>query len=357
MSAPIVIVGDGAAFTPGTAAGNYVGLIRRGLVAAGMPCELSEEEVSALGRARRAGRRLARLARLGGVVGRPSLLVYYGHSALSLLVLRLASWARRVPLVVHVVEWPEAHPSRGLAARCNVIAFTALVFRAPDAAIVISSYLEERAGARCPTIRVPILVDVSAWSEPPLVPAGTPYVLFCADLDGYRHDALLLVDAVAALDASPVLRMVGRASDESAAVILGRATGRVDVRLERRHVPDDELRALYSGAIALLAPLRHDDRSRARFPSKLADYLLAARPVVSTAVGEVANLLEDGVTGYLATGDDVTSFAAALQRALDDPRADAVGQAGRERAAEVLDHVVHGERLAVFLRALGRRRR
>ena len=82
----------------------------------------------------------------------------------------------------------------------------------------------------------------------------------------------------------------------------------------------------YAGASALVAPLPDTERARARFPSKIADYLLSGRPVVSSRVGEVAELLRDGESAFLADPKDPDGLADALARALKSDDADAVGE-------------------------------
>ena len=57
-------------------------------------------------------------------------------------------------------------------------------------------------------------------------------------------------------------------------------------------------------------------------------------PVVATAVGGVADVVEDGVTGLLAPIDDGARIADAVVTLLRNPvRAAAMGRAGRRRAA------------------------
>ena len=65
-------------------------------------------------------------------------------------------------------------------------------------------------------------------------------------------------------------------------------------------------------------------------PVALIEAMAAGRPVVSTNVGGVADVIKDGVTGLLAPNDDVASFATALQRLLTDAdQRQALGAAGR----------------------------
>ena len=59
----------------------------------------------------------------------------------------------------------------------------------------------------------------------------------------------------------------------------------------------------------------------------------AARPIVTTRVGGIPEVVEDGVTGLLFEPDDVEGFARGMTALLDDPdRAVQMGIAGRKRA-------------------------
>jgi glycosyltransferase involved in cell wall biosynthesis len=56
-------------------------------------------------------------------------------------------------------------------------------------------------------------------------------------------------------------------------------------------------------------------------------------PVIATAVGGNADLVQDGVTGQIVPAGDVPALAQALCRfAQDEPVRRAAGAAGRERA-------------------------
>jgi glycosyltransferase involved in cell wall biosynthesis len=67
-------------------------------------------------------------------------------------------------------------------------------------------------------------------------------------------------------------------------------------------------------------------------PLSILEYMDAGKPVVSTRVGGVPDLVEDGVTGLLVEPQDPEALAAAVVELLRDPqRAARMGEAGRER--------------------------
>jgi glycosyltransferase involved in cell wall biosynthesis len=191
----------------------------------------------------------------------------------------------------------------------------------------------------------------------PARPDSLPYVVLCADFDSYPDDALFAVDAVGMLpDPNVEVVLVGNASPATERRIRDAAKqwpARASLTLFTNYISRDELRALYAGAAALLSPLHDDARSRARFPSKLGDYLLSGRPIVSSAVGEVAAYLDNERTAYLAECT-VASFADRLARALSQPESDAVGAAGRALALREFDYRMQGQRLATFLASVAR---
>ncbi len=68
-------------------------------------------------------------------------------------------------------------------------------------------------------------------------------------------------------------------------------------------------------------------------PVTTIEALAASRPVVSTRVGGVPDVVEEGVDGFLAEPDDAEGLADALARLAADPELRArMGAAGRERA-------------------------
>ena len=116
------------------------------------------------------------------------------------------------------------------------------------------------------------------------------------------------------------------------------------------YVNREELLALYSNAQALLAPLEDDERSKARFPTKIGEYLVSGRPVITNSVGEVSRFLKDGETAFIAPPCDVEVFAQKIELALFDSKLSRrIGLAGRQVAEQNFHYSKQGERIVKFL--------
>lgn len=360
QSLKVVIFGDDDFAQVDTAAHRLVSLVARGLELQGcevsLSCDFPNGQRSLVGRALRSLRRVFSLP--------PSdVVIYYGQVSTTLLALAAKCWRRR-GLVPYLVEWPVAVPGRSPSSEFNARLFCSLVFRIAPGAIVISKYLENMAARYRPSlsvIRVPILCDPAEVSSGADVGIKCdrvrPQITYCADLDGYAEDAFLVVDSVARVARSIDLVLIGRAGPETLARLERRAldagmieSPRVLSGLSRR-----ELNAEYARSSALLLPLDKSDRSQARFPSKLADYLISGRPVVAAASGEPGTFLSDGETAYLVEGSSASEYAAGICRALDDPGGPQVGERGRALALTELDYRQHGQRLLRYLEGEVRR--
>jgi len=86
---------------------------------------------------------------------------------------------------------------------------------------------------------------------------------------------------------------------------------------------------------AVLVHRRNSPDNQGIIPSALYNGLSCGRPVVATALSGIAEVVRDGVDGFLFTPDEEDSFIGALERVIADPEsAVRIGKAGWARAAE-----------------------
>jgi glycosyltransferase involved in cell wall biosynthesis len=309
---------------------------------------------------------MLRLARLGRRRGRAVVYLYATVMRWTWSRAALIAAARllRVPVVTELNErpWPLAQRTRSIERLVSPLAGLA-------GAVCISGFLQTWAHNEArdrslgvQTLLVPILTDVDEQPAEPYPQGGRPRLVFAASAD-YRSSLEFILEAMAIVWAEHpacTLSVTGLDPDTGRGAWLGqrRHDGTLDPRVETHGIlPRPELLALYGRAHGLLAPLFHDVRSEARFPTKIGEYLASGRPVVTTAVGEMARYFVDGETAYLSAPDP-HEYGKAITRLLDDPgRAAAVGRQGRELCRARFDYRMHGAALAGFLGRIAAGRR
>jgi glycosyltransferase involved in cell wall biosynthesis len=114
---------------------------------------------------------------------------------------------------------------------------------------------------------------------------------------------------------------------EREATELGLSGGRTLEFIDPGREAVDLLRGL---DIFVLASLPHSEG----MPTAILEAMACGKPVVSTDVGSVRELVEDGVTGIVVPPRDAEGIAGAVLRLLADPQLrERMGEAGRLRAA------------------------
>lgn len=295
---------------------------------------------------------LSRLAALRRGGRRVAILAYVGTSRWSLGYLVLTASARvlRIPVVLDLCEvpWTLRANQRLWERVTSPLAFT-------SGAITISSYLTRWTNAEYASrhanaiaTEIPILVDVDE-----VQPRPSPHATWTALYASSESDSSLTF----VLEA---MRYVWAREPRCRLVVTGVSPGELDRQLTEAAfsnadmarvvaagmVSREALLDLYSEASVCLAPLFDDQRSRARFPTKIGEYAAAARPVVTSSVGEVRRYLEDGATAFIAEPGDPVVFGRKIIEALCNPAlAAAIGARARDVAEEHFDYRVHAARL------------
>lgn len=168
---------------------------------------------------------------------------------------------------------------------------------------------------------------VAPGEEPAPPPDGPPVLLVPAALRADKGHASVLRAFRGVLASRPEarLQLAGegpeRAALERAVRDLGVA-GSVEILGLRHDVPD----LLHASTACVLASTAVEC-----FPYALLEAMAAGRAVVSTNVGGVPEMVDDGVTGALVPPRDDEALTAAMLRAIEPTTALTWGLAGRER--------------------------
>ena len=255
----------------------------------------------------------------------------------------LARRQRRRPLVLDIDDWElgfflrsGAWGTLGRAVNVsnpNGLPWTWLMerlVRRADALTVGSRFLEHRFGGTL----LPHVRDTDAWdpahydreaARATLGAGDRRVVMFLGTPRGHKgvDD---LVAAVATLGDDVMLAIVGADPAGDAA----RRWGRVPAVRVFGEIAFDDVPQWLIGADVVAIPQRETADTVGQVPAKVFDAMALARPIVSTRVSMIPEILED--CGVVVPPGDVPALAAALRRLLDDPaEASALGRRARAR--------------------------
>ncbi len=294
------------------------------------------------------------------LIGNLDTLLYYGGSAYQFRKFSLLSKIFKFKLIAHIVEWDPELPGATKKQQKAALNFFQSVLKFSDGIVVISNFLEEQIAKenykRIPVFRLPILVDTEAWDEKESLKIDTPYILYCANLESYIDDVFFILSSFAELKNKFInLEMIGYAGEFALKEInkeIKKLKLEDRVMINSKFLDQKQLYKLFVSADVLLAPMHDNNRSAARFPLKIADYLMSGRPVVSSDIGEVAMTLKDGESAFLAKPDDLRDFVKKMEIALTHPNRFQIALRGREIAIKNFDYKMNGKRLLDFIHSI-----
>lgn len=158
------------------------------------------------------------------------------------------------------------------------------------------------------------------------VTEGTRMIGTAGRLEDVKNQAMLLRAAAPLLDAGTQLVLVGDGPRRAPLCALAQELGRVD-QVRMLGLRSDVPRVLSALDIFVLSS--HTEG----LPLVLLEAMATGLPVVSTAVGGIAGVVEDGQTGLLVAEGDEQRLRECMAELLRDPaRARQMGELGRTRA-------------------------
>jgi hypothetical protein len=270
------------------------------------------------------------------------------------------------PIIIESCEWGPGIPGTPVFAKWI---YRQVMFRFCSGAIAISKTIENCIKELSvfhkhpfPICMSTVLVDPSEFAHHPEERQSVqPTLVWCGDVTGYLGDVRFLTTVLAKLNFlgyQCVLEIVGLASNKAKSAIEAHAR-KEGVSLSQLHltgyITRPELLRECGRATVLMQPLWNDVRSRARFPNKLGEYLMSGRPVVTCAIGEVAEYLRDSVNAIFYREGDSLGCANVICALLNnEDKARSVGLAGRALAVKRLSYRAQGPALLDLFRNVAR---
>jgi glycosyltransferase involved in cell wall biosynthesis len=284
---------------------------------------------------------------------------------------------KRARLIVEVRDlWPAIFVELGVLTNRRVIRLLERLelaaYAAADEVVVVSDGFRANIIARgvpaekVHTVRNGVALD-RFWSERPASPVraqtrarlgaspGDCLVLY-AGTHGISHALPRVADAAALLARLPVhFAFVGGGSDKPRLERRVTELGLANVTLAPA-VPPDEVPGLLAAADLCLVPLRDVPLFATFIPSKMFEYLAAARPVIGSVTGEAAQILREA-GAVVVPPEDSEALAAEIRALATDPaRRAAMGQRGRAYVERFFDRTELAREYRKVLETPGSRR-
>jgi len=297
-------------------------------------------------------------------------ILYYGVSpllpALGGFWLRLL---KRAPFALWVQDlWPGNLNAAGFKLGRTILVplrwLMRCIYRQSDSILVVSRGFAKDirvvAGADIATTYQPNPAELSVMAAAPSRPwpadnAARPFDVVYAGNLGRAVGIDTVLDAAHHCLPDPTIRfrLVGSGSlrDYCAAEIVRR--GLTNTVLADR-VPVEEMPAILGNASALVVTLVRSHTMALSLPSKTATYMAAGRPLLVSADGETARIVEEAGAGYCVPAEDAAGLADAIFRlkALPDAAREAMGVAGRHYCERHFEPEQLGAQLIANLEAM-----
>jgi glycosyltransferase involved in cell wall biosynthesis len=295
---------------------------------------------------------------LGGLAcGRADTVVVSSPTFFSIGSAWLIARLRRARLVVEIRDlWPAIFVELGVLTNRRAIRLLERLelaaYAAADQVVVVSDgFRANLIGRGVPPDKVHTIrngVSLSRFRPGPHSPArdetrarlgarpGDCLVLY-AGTHGISHALPAVADAAARLTGQPVhVAFVGDGSDKPRLQRRVAELGLANVTLAPA-VPPDQIPDVLDAADICLVPLRDVPLFATFIPSKMFEYLAAAKPVIGSVTGEAAQILREA-GAIVVPPEDSESLAEAIGALAADPgRRTAMGRHGRAYVARFFD--------------------
>jgi glycosyltransferase involved in cell wall biosynthesis len=293
----------------------------------------------------------------GIAIAPPSHIIVYGTVATPLVQVLRWGRAHRVSVLADIVErYSPVQFRAGPVSPSYASATVGFAAVAPrvDGVIAISRYLESHFSARgVPTVRIPPTSDLS------LVPVGESsdegLVFGYLGSPGRKDFLDIVVESfvrVRRVSGMKDMRLVvgGPGTREALASRHAQDLEGVDLR---GRIPQQDIPAILGSLTATVLARPPSRYAQAGYPTKVVESLGVGTPVVCNLTSDLADVVREGVTGWVSMGPTVEEMSLALCRVVATSAEDLrwMRQRARAVAEEHFDFGRHVELLDAFLGA------
>ena len=286
-------------------------------------------------------------------------IVCFDRHFLSMMASTIAKRVYRAKLIHDMVEHPEVVAGSGLRGKFGLNYMYSRFLPSLDGATIISSALEallREVNSRAKILRVPAIAEIPSENVGESHASdGVTQFLYAGSLIEEKDGVHSLIKAFSqALTVRTDIRLsiLGYGSSRQKEAVRQLVTElAVSEFVELKgEVSQALLPRLLSAADVLVLCRPQSLQAAYGFPTKLAEYLSIAKPVIVTKTSDIGDYLVDGRSAYLVEPDDIAAFGAAMLKASAEPVVrKEIGMIGLDVARKYFNAKVSGKMFSDWL--------
>jgi glycosyltransferase involved in cell wall biosynthesis len=269
--------------------------------------------------------------------------------------------SRGLPILHEITEYPDVVRLPGPFGTPALLGFLMRHLPSLDGVMVISRPLQDYVArwSNVPTLLLGSIVDTTVHTPLPPLEVTSAFVVGYAGSLSQEKDGvlnLLRATALAAPQLAPEvdLRVEVLGDTKSSAGRTAISESQV-LGINKRitfhgQVPHNDVRSILARCHVLALPRPVSRQASGGFPTKLGEYLSTARPVLTTAVGDIPRYLRDRETCLMVAPNDVAALAKSMVEAAIGYRdAQAIGARGRELVERSFASTIQAPKVVSFI--------
>jgi glycosyltransferase involved in cell wall biosynthesis len=283
----------------------------------------------------------------------------YNHGTLFNLYIILLCKMFNIKLVQEINEWYHNDLNRSLEKRI----IEGPLVRKSNGALVISELIGKNVSEINPKLKllkIPVLEDFSQGKNVEVQQRTIEkYCFWMGDVDGYQNDVFFIIKACSDVHKMGIplqFYISGPCNDDTFNKIKETAN-QFDFPIQQikllGYISEEELNTYCNNAFLFVVPLWDDERSKSRFPTKIASFMRAGRPVVTCNIGEISNLLTDSVNVLYYSEGDFKDLSLKMKRLFDDNELyERISNESYNFAAKYFNYLSYSNKIKLFLNNL-----
>ncbi|MBK6285945.1 MAG: glycosyltransferase [Draconibacterium sp.] len=280
----------------------------------------------------------------------------YNHGNLFNVYIILLCKLFNIKLVQEINEWYHNDLNRKLEKRI----IEGPLVKKSNGAFVISETIEKKALAINPNLKllkIPVLEDFSrSWNVEVEQKASEKYCFWMGDVDGYQNDVFFILKACSEVNRMgiPLHFNISGPCNNDTLNRIKEIANQFDypphfIKL-LGYISEEELNTYCNNAFLFVVPLWDDERSKSRFPTKIASFMRASKPIITCNIGEISNLLTDMVNVLYYQEGDFKDLALKIKRLFDDNELyERISNESYSFASKYFNYLSYSNKIKLFL--------